>query len=275
MRKNRPRRRARSRVRPAVWCDGPPGLPYRALRDALRDLRTTATAATVLGAALCTGGALVSEGAREHIPPPQPSAAEAFASGAARVIRPDQLIPPLPPAPPTRIRIPDIQVDAPLTTLGLLPDETLASPPEDDRNLAGWYAAGTAPGATGTAVIGGHVDTESGPAVFYSLGALKKGQIVEVARADGRTAVFTTDAIEVYERTDFPSRKVYGATGRAELRLITCGGGFSQETEEYLGNVVVYAHLTAVRRPLEGPAAAVSVLTPAAGPRVPTPPARR
>ncbi len=146
------------------------------------------------------------------------------------------------------MRIPAIRVDAPVMPLGLQADQSLASPPEDDRNLAGWYAGGTAPGAAGTAVVAGHVDTGSGPAVFYNLGALKKGDTVEVARADSRTAVFTIDAIEVYDRARFPSDKVYAATRRAELRVITCGGGFSQEADAYLGNVVVYAHLSAVRR---------------------------
>lgn len=45
----------------------------------------------------------------------------------------------------------------------------------------------------------GHVDTRTGPAVFFRLGALTKGRTVEVERADGRTAVFTVDAVEVYE----------------------------------------------------------------------------
>ncbi|MFI1969627.1 class F sortase [Streptomyces cinnamoneus] len=208
--------------------------------------------AAVLAAALATGGWLVAHGARDHAPPPQPSRAEAFPAPGEPLLAPgrgERLVPPLPAAPPTRVRIPAIQVDAPLMPLGLLPDRTLAGPPEGDKNLAGWYAGGTPPGSAGTAVVAGHVDTDSGPAVFYNLGALKKGHEVEVARADGRTAVFVIDAIEVYARADFPSAKVYGASRRAEIRLITCGGGFSQEAGAYLGNVVVYAHLAGVRRP--------------------------
>ncbi|MEU4210174.1 class F sortase [Streptomyces sp. NPDC026206] len=200
---------------------------------------------------MLTGSWLIEHGAKDQAPPPQPSEAEAFPtpgepllSGPGR----ERSIPPLPPAAPTRVRIAAIGVDAPVAPLGLLPDRSLASPPEEDKNLAGWYAGGTAPGAAGTAVLAGHVDTASGPAVFYNLGALKKGDAVEVARADSRTGVFTIDAIEVYDRDRFPSAKVYGATRRAELRVITCGGGFSQEADAYLGNVVVYAHLASVRR---------------------------
>ncbi|MEV4437550.1 class F sortase [Streptomyces sp. NPDC049577] len=219
---------------------------YGRLRDTVRWTRSRAAAATALGTAVCAGCWLIDSGAHVQGSPPQPSAAQAFTTGPA-FARFQELVPPLSPAAPTRVRIPEIDVDAPLVPLGLQPDGTLTSPPEEDRNLAGWYAAGTPPGAAGTAVIAGHVDTAAGPAVFYNVGILKKGDAMEIARVDGRTAVFTIDAIEVYTRADFPSRKVYGPTGRAELRLITCGGGFSEETSEYLGNVVVYAHLTAVR----------------------------
>ncbi|MER5782767.1 class F sortase [Streptomyces mobaraensis] len=206
-------------------------------------------AAVLVAAGLFSGCWLIDSGSRAAAPPPQPSRAEAFPAGGAGALAPhrrDPLIRPLPPVTPVRVRIPEIKVDAPLRGLRLLPDGSLASPPQDDKNLAGWYEAGTAPGAIGTAVVAGHVDTPTGPAVFYNLGALKKKDLVEIVRADGRTAVFTIDAIEVYDRGDFPSRKVYGASGRAELRVITCGGGFSEERHAYLGNVVVYAHLAKV-----------------------------
>jgi sortase (surface protein transpeptidase) len=130
--------------------------------------------------------------------------------------------------------------------LGLARDGSLDVPPAEDRNLAGWYEDGTAPGAEGTAIVAGHVDNAQGPAVFYSLGALEKGHRIEVLRADGRTAVFTIDAIEVYEADAFPDKKVYAPADRAELRVITCGGDFSERTG-YQGNVVAYGHLIGVR----------------------------
>ncbi|ARZ69588.1 hypothetical protein SMD11_3973 [Streptomyces albireticuli] len=212
--------------------------------------RRKTVVAVVLAVALCVGSWLIQHGAGAQGPPPQPSAAEAFATGRPGPAAPGHgaEAPPLPPAQPIGIRIPSIRVDAPMRPLALLRDGSLSSPPDDDQNLAGWYADGVAPGSVGTAIVAGHVDTATGPAVFYSLGALKKGNAVEVPRADGRTAVFTIDAIEVYSRKDFPSRKVYGHTARAELRVITCGGGFDEEARAYLGNVVVYAHLTGVRQ---------------------------
>lgn len=147
---------------------------------------------------------------------------------------------------PLRVDIPSISVRAPLTRLGLTPDGRLQAPPPQDANLAGWYADGTPPGAVGTALIAGHVDNADGPAVFYGLGALRKGAAVEVPRRDGFTAVFTVDAVEVYEGPGFPDEKVYGPADRPELRLITCGGTFDEEAGAYTGNVVVFAHLTDV-----------------------------
>ncbi|MFC8344867.1 class F sortase [Streptomyces sp. NPDC057280] len=196
--------------------------------------------AAVTLVALCTGAWLLRSGAATHAPP-QPAASE------ARAGRTDpRSAPPLPPSPPDRIRIPSIRVDAPLTGLGLTPTGSLDVPPAAKKNLAGWYEAGTTPGETGTAIIAGHVDNADGPAVFYDLGALKKGSTIETERRDGTTAVFSVDSVEVYDADDFPDAKVYGAAHRPELRVITCGGGYSRATG-YQGNVVVFAHLTGSR----------------------------
>ncbi|MFD4922688.1 MULTISPECIES: class F sortase [Streptomyces] len=195
----------------------------------------------LLALAACVGIWLVGSGSSEPVRPPQPSPADSLSARAADY---GPGIAPLPGSPPTRIRIPSIRVDAPLTGLGLDPDGSLEVPPPARRDLAGWYRDGTTPGATGTAVIAGHVDHATGPAVFYNLGALRRGAAIEVPRADGRTAVFTVHAIEVYDADAFPDSRVYGPSPRAELRVITCGGGFSHRTG-YRGNVVVFAHLTA------------------------------
>ncbi|QMU68541.1 class F sortase [Streptacidiphilus sp. P02-A3a] len=172
--------------------------------------------------------------------PPQPSAADA-GPGSAMADVPGA--PPLPASPPVRIRIPAIGVDAPLTGLGLDAAGHLATPPTDRPGTAGWYSGGPTPGTTGPAIIAGHVDNAHGPAVFYGLGAVHTGDTVDVERRDHRTAEFTVDAVEVYPRSDFPDRLVYGRTDNPELRLITCGGGYTRATG-YLGNVVVFAHLT-------------------------------
>ncbi|MFI7497732.1 class F sortase [Streptomyces sp. NPDC049687] len=200
--------------------------------------------AAVTAVALCAGAWLLRSGAETHAPP-QPSAAQAAHAGGDDS-GDDAAIgsaPALPPSPPDRIRIPAIHVDAPLTGLALTATGGLGVPPAEKKNLAGWYEAGTTPGERGTAIVAGHVDNGEGPAVFYDLGALRRHATIEVDRRDGTVAVFTVDAVEVHDARHFPDTKVYGAAARPELRVITCGGGYSKTTG-YQGNVVVFAHLT-------------------------------
>ncbi|MFD6174126.1 class F sortase [Streptomyces coeruleorubidus] len=165
---------------------------------------------------------------------------------AARPPRPPASPSPLPPSRATRLLIPYLRVDAPVMDLGLDREHRLTAPPEDDPKLVGWYKQGASPGEQGTAVAVGHLDTDSGPAVFRGLTELKPGRIVKARRADGRIAVYTVDKIKSYEKAHFPSQEVYGARGRPELRLITCGGNYDRR-KGYSGNVVVFAHLTGVR----------------------------
>ncbi|MFD0020471.1 class F sortase [Streptomyces sp. NPDC058382] len=199
----------------------------------------------LLVVAALAGVWLITNGADTRLTPPGPASADAFAAG-PELLPGSPVAEPLRPSAPVRIRIPGIRVDAPMMRLGLGADGSLDVPPAGNTDIVGWYKDGTPPGAKGTAIVAGHVDNAQGPSVFYDLGTLKKGSTVEVDRQDGRTAVFSLDAIEVYDSKDFPDQRVYGSSEHASLRLITCGGGFSDSTG-YEGNVVAYAHLTSVR----------------------------
>ncbi|MFC9282653.1 class F sortase [Streptomyces collinus] len=199
----------------------------------------------VIALVLLTGLALIRNGSGEFdVGPPQPASAAAADSRAAPETLPAAPVP-LPFAAADRVRIPAIRVDAPVTPVGLDANGWVGAPPPEDPNLAGWFTGAVSPGEKGTAVVVGHVDNKQGPAVFYGLGALKKGNRVEVLRKDGKTAVFEIYGVEVFAKADFPSDRVYGSKGTPELRVITCGGGFSKQNG-YDGNVVVFARLVAV-----------------------------
>jgi hypothetical protein len=142
---------------------------------------------------------------------------------------------------PTRLTIPTLRVDTGLERLGLNPDGTIEVP--KDPNQAGWYTNGPSPGEQGPAVILGHLDSATGPAVFWRLSSLKVGSEVVVAREDGSTAKFLVSRVASFPVDQFPSDQVYGATTDAELRLITCGGQYSLVQRRYLSNVVVFAVL--------------------------------
>ncbi|MFH8930464.1 class F sortase [Streptomyces pristinaespiralis] len=153
----------------------------------------------------------------------------------------------LPPSPARQLAIPAIMIESPVMGLGLDGKGRLTAPPVDNPRLVGWYEKGPAPGEKGTALVVGHRDTKTGPAIFLNLNALKPGDKVNIARADRRTAVFTVDKVRTYTKEAFPDAEVYGHTGRPELRLLTCGGSFDKKTG-YSANVVVFAHLTDVRQ---------------------------
>ncbi|MEU7010077.1 class F sortase [Streptomyces sp. NPDC046332] len=176
--------------------------------------------------------------------PPQPLAAAAPEHAAA--LAPAAAPGPLPASRPTRVRVPAVRIDAPVTPVGLDADGWIDTPPADETGLAGWFTGAVTPGEKGTAVVVGHVDTPDGPSVFYELGALSKGQRVEIPRQDGRTAVFSVYGVEVVPKDDFPAERIYRTSLHPELRLLTCGGGFSRQ-KGYDGNVVVSARLVEVR----------------------------
>jgi sortase (surface protein transpeptidase) len=138
--------------------------------------------------------------------------------------------------------VPSIGIDSSLQALGLLPDGTLQPPSQWQQ--AGWYSRGTVPGRIGPAVIAGHVDSVSGPAVFFRLRDVAVGAGILIRRQDGRTLTFVVDDVREYPKDRFPTATVYGPTADAELRLITCTGEFDYRTRSYLDNLVVSAHLT-------------------------------
>jgi len=144
---------------------------------------------------------------------------------------------------PVWLTIPAIGVKAPIINLGLNRNGTLQVP--STTTVAGWYTGSPRPGATGSAVIAGHVDSRTGPGIFFWLRKMRPGERIYVRRADGTLAVFTVTAVRIYTKSNFPTAMVYGPVPDAELRLITCGGTFDYARGTYLSNVVVYARLSA------------------------------
>jgi hypothetical protein len=153
---------------------------------------------------------------------------------------------PLPAAQPRRIDIAAAGVHAPVIGSGLDRKGAVKPPPFSRAKSVAWYRGGPEPGTAGAALLVGHVDTRSKPAVFYRLSDLRRGETLRVARSDGSTAEFTVEDVAMVTAKRFDARRVYGARtgGRAELRLITCGGRFDKKTRTYAANVVVSAYLT-------------------------------
>ena len=123
--------------------------------------------------------------------------------------------------------------------LGLNPDRTLEVPSFEE---AGWYTGASRPGDPGPSVIAAHVDSTSGPSVFYRLKELKPGDVVHVDYRGGASVTFSVDRSESFSKASFPTAQVYGATAGPELRLITCDGTFDRSARSYRSNLVVWAN---------------------------------
>ena len=146
------------------------------------------------------------------------------------------------PSPPVRVEIPAIGVSSRLVRLGLNADGTMQVP--GDYDLAGWFTGGAMPGQDGPAVISGHVDSKTGPAVFYRLRDLRPGDTVRVRRAAGDWLAFEVTGTARYAKAAFPTEAVFGPVTGPVLRLITCGGDFDRASGHYLDNMVVTARPT-------------------------------
>ncbi len=110
-----------------------------------------------------------------------------------------------------------------------------------DYDAVGWYEKGVLPGEVGPAVIAGHVDSPTGPAVFYDLPRLTPGDTVSVRRADGSTADFVVTGLQTVEKNSFPTESVYAPTPTPQLRLVTCAGAWDPASGHYVDNLVVTA----------------------------------
>lgn len=141
---------------------------------------------------------------------------------------------------PARIEIPTIGVDAPTIDLSLAGAEPEVPVDFDDT---GWYTQTRLPGEIGPAVIAGHIDSRSGPAVFARLDQLVPGDEIVVYDDRGESRTFEVVDAAQYPKGDLPDSVFGFGTPEPELRLITCGGTFDADAGHYRDNYVVFARL--------------------------------
>lgn len=163
----------------------------------------------------------------EREAPPSPDVAEA-----------------MPASEPVAVRLPSIDVSSPIHGLGLDAQGQLKVPSGERYDEVAWYDGSPTPGEVGPAVLEGHVTgTGHDPSVFFELGDVRAGDVVEVDRADGTTATFEVTDVKKSPKDDFPRIDVYGATEGPELRIITCGGTYDEDARRHLENIIVFAEL--------------------------------
>lgn len=143
-------------------------------------------------------------------------------------------------AAPSGVQIPSIDLDVnQLVDLQIQDDGRLEEP--SGWNDVGWFSGGSTPGEAGSTVIAGHVDSPTGPAVFYRLLEMAEGDEVTLVDTEGREHLYHVETVADFPKDDFPTREVFGATPEDELRLITCTGEFDDAAGRHLDNRVVFA----------------------------------
>lgn len=142
---------------------------------------------------------------------------------------------------PTQIWIPSVGIKAPLEPIGLLKNGQLEVPVSS--KVAGIYTDGILPGQPGKAIVAGHVDNYTGPAIFYPLKRLKPGHSVIVSDNKGKSLVFKVTSVESYVTAKAPLEQIFGDSDKAELNLITCTGKYNRKKKEHEKRLVVYTRL--------------------------------
>lgn len=144
-------------------------------------------------------------------------------------------------AKPAELQIPKLGIDAKIERVGK--DKTGAMDvPKNPWNVA-WYDLGPIPGQPGNAVIDGHLDTATSPAVFARLSELKPDDEVRITDDRGGIKTFVVEKTVVYNDASFPLFQVFGPTAKTRLNLITCAGVFNKSVKKYNDRYVVYTDL--------------------------------
>ena len=145
-----------------------------------------------------------------------------------------------PAAPPARLLVPAIGVDAQVEAVGLDAQGRMANP--SGASSVAWFQPGPTPGDVGDAVMAGHLDWTTGPAVFWRLGKLRPGDDVTVVRTNGSQAHFIVDGISMMSY-NASTDSLFTRNGPPSLTLITCAGAWDRQQGTYLQRLVVHSAL--------------------------------
>jgi sortase A len=142
---------------------------------------------------------------------------------------------------PVRLRIPALNVEAAVVTVGLTAEGAMDSP--EGAENTGWYELGPRPGEQGSAVIAGHSGYRTGPAVFDDLEALQPGDRIYVVDDAGTTIEFTVRESREYDPYERPE-EVFASNEGRHLNLITCTGSWDSAAGTHSKRLVVFADAT-------------------------------
>ena len=143
---------------------------------------------------------------------------------------------------PKKIVIQKINVDAYVQKAGIDQNKKVAVP--NNVHLAAWFAESVRPGENGLSIIDGHVSGRKSEGVFKNLKNLQKGDTFVIERGNGTKLTF-----KVFETQTVPESQattpLFSQNPKvlSQLNLITCGGAFNKQTQQYNDRVIVSAEL--------------------------------
>jgi LPXTG-site transpeptidase (sortase) family protein len=142
---------------------------------------------------------------------------------------------------PTRVRIPALNIDAPVDVVALDFANRVEVP--EDVQRTGWYrfAANPMTGQGSTVIVGHRDGVRQGAGAFFDLDKAAIGDRVTVITEDGSPLRYRIVARESFDKGNVPFAELFAVTGSPRLTLITCGGPFDATTLGYTDNVVVTA----------------------------------
>jgi LPXTG-site transpeptidase (sortase) family protein len=153
---------------------------------------------------------------------------------------PSSKFPPGVDAPIARLRIPSVEIDAPVVVRGVDTQGVMQAP--DNAFDTAWYDFTARPGFDGNAVFSGHVDyIRVGKAVFWNLKDLEPGDQIEVQMEDGTVYTYAVSFLKQYDSATAPVNDIVGPTSDQTVTLITCSGTFNSSTHQYDKRLVVRA----------------------------------
>ncbi len=138
------------------------------------------------------------------------------------------------------LKIPKIGVNAAIKEMTVTSDGAMAVP--NNRVDVGWFSYGTHPGETGSAVIGGHNEWNSGTGVFVNLDQLEKGDVLSVVDANGISTFFVVKYTRTFDATDADTG-IFESENGIHLNLITCSGDWNPKTKSYTKRLVIFTDI--------------------------------
>ena len=140
---------------------------------------------------------------------------------------------------PVRLKIPSINVDAPVEYVGLTPDGVMDVPKE--RANVAWFNLGPRPSEKGSAVMAGHYGWKNGKiSVFDNLYKLSKGDRVYVEDEKGVVTSFVVRESRRYDPKADASVVFGSSDDKAHLNLVTCEGIWNKIFKSYSKRLVVF-----------------------------------